>query len=130
MLPRTFADCDRRTGADPKRQRRAHNRPRPVTVRDDADAGLLRIGHFLVDIGPLKTSREFRLLFVARALSTLTFGILTVAVNWQVFALTRSSLQVGFASFCLAASTTAALLLGGNLADRYDRRRLMLISRA
>jgi ENTS family enterobactin (siderophore) exporter len=100
-----------------------------VTVRDDASDGLFRLGRFLVDIGPLKTSREFRLLFAARAVSMLTFGILTVAVNWQVFDLTRSSLQVGLVSFCLAASTTTALLLGGNLADRYDRRLLMMISR-
>lgn len=89
-----------------------------------------RAGRLLVDISPLRESRPYRLLFAARAASLLVYAIESVAVSWQVFVLTGSSLQVAAVGFCLAASMAGGLLIGGPLADRFDRRLLMFWMRS
>ncbi|WP_337172875.1 MFS transporter [Gemmatimonas aurantiaca] len=84
----------------------------------------------LLDISPLRTSRDFRLLFTARTISIVAVGVISVAVGWQVFDLTGSSWHVGLVNLCLAIPMTIGLMVGGVLADRFDRRRLIVSSRS
>lgn len=89
----------------------------------------MRIGQLLFDPAPLRDSRDFRLMFAGRTISLLGAGFTSVALNVQVFDLTRSSFDVGLASLALGVPTMAGLLAGGVLADRADRRLISVIQR-
>ncbi|MBO2461068.1 enterobactin transporter EntS [Actinomadura violacea] len=82
-----------------------------------------------LDIGPLRDSRPFRNVFIARTVSVFGIGMLAVAVPVQVYALTGSTVQVGAVSAAEGFALLAGFLWGGVLADRQDRRRLMLRAR-
>ncbi|PYE17314.1 ENTS family enterobactin (siderophore) exporter [Williamsia limnetica] len=83
----------------------------------------------LLDTSPLRESRPFRNIVIARAINVFGIGMLTVAVSVQVYALTGSSTQVGAVATTTGVATFAGSLLGGVLADRNDRRPLILWSR-
>jgi len=83
----------------------------------------------MLDFSLLKTNKNFRAIFIARLMSVLGIGMLNVAVPIQIYQLTGSSLQVGFAVALDGIGMFVGLMLGGVLADRYDRRKLILFSR-
>jgi len=90
----------------------------------------MRIGQLAIDVAPLREGKDFRLLFAGRFVSMAGNAVATTAANWQVYGLTRSSLAVGMLTLASGAGMFTGLLAGGMLADRYDRRLLMLASRA
>jgi len=90
----------------------------------------MRIGQIAIDVAPLREGRDFRLLFTGRFVSMAGNAVATTAANWQVYGLTGSSLAVGMLTLADSAGMFAGLLAGGMLADRHDRRTLMLASRA
>ena len=79
-----------------------------------------------MDVSPLRRSRDLRCLTVGQLLSTLGAQLTMVAVAYQVYALTRSSLAVGLVSLAQVLPLIAGALLGGSLADAADRRRVLL----
>ncbi len=81
-----------------------------------------------VDIGPLRRHRDFRLLFVGQVVSFLGSMVTYVALPYQVYQLTRSSLLVGILSFAELVPLVLSALAGGALADAVDRRRLLRLS--
>jgi MFS family permease len=88
---------------------------------------LARIGrHVLVDVSPLRRSRDLRFLVAGQLLSTLGAQLTMVAVAYQAYALTRSSLVVGLVSLTQVLPLIAGALVGGSLADAADRRRVLL----
>ncbi|WP_159911107.1 MFS transporter [Pantoea sp. 18069] len=82
-----------------------------------------------LDLSPLQ-SPGFRLLYTARLVSVLVYGVLGVAVAWQVWSLTQSSFKVAGVGLGLALGTVAGLLWGGVIADRANRRTVMVAGRA
>ncbi|MDC0611227.1 enterobactin transporter EntS [Vibrio sp.] len=84
---------------------------------------------FLVDFSLLKQNRDFRMVFIARLVSVLGLGMMTVAVPVQVHLLTGSTLQVGVIMALDGVGMFIGLLLGGVLADRYDRKKLIIFAR-
>lgn len=84
---------------------------------------------FFIDISPLRDSAAFRYAYAARAATVLVTGMLMVAASLQLFALTGSSLAVATFNVAMAVPMVLALMLGGVLSDRRDRRELMLWSR-
>lgn len=75
-------------------------------------------------------SSEFRRYYAGQALSYLGDGLRTLTIPLLVFHLTGSAVSLGV-TFALEVLPFAAFsLLGGSLADRLDRRRLMLGSDA
>src|SRR5436190_5792783 len=82
----------------------------------------------LLDLSPLRRHRDFRLLFLGQFVSFFGSMIAYVAVPYQVYQLTHSSLIVGM----LGASQLVPLLLfalwGGAYADALDRRKLLIVS--
>src|SRR5690348_14691906 len=90
----------------------------------------MRIGQIAIDVTPLREGRDFRLLFTGRGVSMAGNAIATAAANWQVYGLTGSSLAVGSVTLADSIGMFAGLLAGGMLADRHDRRVLMLATRA
>jgi predicted MFS family arabinose efflux permease len=81
-----------------------------------------------VDLAPLKESRDFRLLFAGLLVSSLGNQLTTVAIPFQVYALTRSSLQVGLVSLAQLVPLIVGSLVGGTVGDVVDRRTLIVVT--
>ncbi|WP_327260473.1 enterobactin transporter EntS [Streptomyces sp. NBC_01232] len=84
---------------------------------------------FVIDIEPLRTSRDFRAIFIARVVSLFGLGMATVALSAQVYGLTRSTFNVAVASMIMSITVLLGSLWGGVMADRSDRRRLIVCAR-
>lgn len=85
--------------------------------------------HF-IDLSLLKTHAAFRAVFIARFISIVALGMLAVAVPVQIQQMTRSPLLVGLAVTLSASGMFIGLLFGGVLADRYERKKLILFARS
>lgn len=81
----------------------------------------------LVDWSPLKQNRNFRLLVIGQLFSLLGSNVTMVAVPYQVYRETGSSLWVGLASLIQLPFLIAGSLWGGAYGDRYDRRQLLIV---
>jgi ENTS family enterobactin (siderophore) exporter len=84
----------------------------------------------LIDLSLLKTHPAFRAVFIARLLSLVSLGLLGIAIAVQVQALTGSPWRVGLAVALAGGGMFVGLMFGGVLADRYERRRLILLARS
>ena len=84
----------------------------------------------LIDIGPLRRNTAFRRLFASQLISGLGTMVSYVAVPWQVYELTRSNALVGLLGLVQLVPVVACGLLGGAVADRMDRKRLLIGSEA
>jgi MFS family permease len=83
-------------------------------------------GKILVDTTPLRESRDFRLLFIGQLISTLGTQLTVVAIPYQVFRLTHSSLQVGAISLAQLVPLIIGSLAAGPIGDSVDRRKIMV----
>ena len=83
-------------------------------------------GRILVDTTPLRESREFRLLFTGQLVSVLGTQLTVVAIPFQVYGLTHSSLQVGAVSLAQLIPFIAGALAAGPVGDAVDRRPIMI----
>jgi predicted MFS family arabinose efflux permease len=88
------------------------------------------VAGLLLDLSPLRASRAFRTLWLSQLATTAGRQFVVVAVPFQVYVLTHSSLAVGLLGIFQAVPIVAAGLYGGALADRVDRRRLQLVGKA
>ncbi|HEY0700288.1 MAG TPA: MFS transporter [Micromonospora sp.] len=86
--------------------------------------GLLR--RMSLDLTPLRTSRDFRLVFTAAGISGFGSFITYVTIPFQVYALTEDPLLVGLLGVCELVPLLFMAFVGGALADYLDRRRLVL----
>ena len=75
-------------------------------------------------------SRDFRLLWTGQAISLLGDTAFIVALGWRTFTLTGSARSLAIVLTLQGLGLLSTVLLGGALADRYDRRTLMLVSDA
>jgi len=80
------------------------------------------------DLAPIRHSRDFRLLYLGQTGSAAGSMICYVALPYQAYQLSRSSLIVGLLSCAELVPVLLAGLLGGALADAVERRRLILIT--
>ena len=87
----------------------------------------MRLPRLKPDLAPLRDSRDFRLVLIGSFLSGLGAQATLVALPYQVYVQTRSALLVGLLGAVELAPLVAAALLGGAVADRVDRRRLLLL---
>src|SRR5918998_1888817 len=81
-----------------------------------------------IDIGPLRRHRDFRLLYAGQAVSSAGSMITYVAIPYEVYDRTGSTLMVGLLGIAELVPLLVTALLGGALADAHDRRRLVLLS--
>jgi MFS family permease len=63
----------------------------------------------------------------ARLLATLAAQVQTVAVGWQVYAITRDPLDLGLIGLSQFLPFVVLILPAGQIADRYDRRRIVTL---
>jgi predicted MFS family arabinose efflux permease len=85
-------------------------------------------GRLLVDLGPLRQSQAFRRLWSGYLVTTLGSQLTVVAVPYQVFKLTHSSLDVGLVGLVQIVPVLGGSLFGGSIADAIDRRRLLIVT--
>jgi MFS family permease len=82
-----------------------------------------------VDTGALR-SRPFRRLWTGQLVSLIGRQITVVAVPFQVYSLTHSPLAVGLLGLVQAVPLVAFSISAGVIADRVDRRKLLLTTQA
>jgi MFS family permease len=82
----------------------------------------------LVDISPLQQHREYRLLFSGQVISLLGRHLTIVASSIQVFELTGETFAVGLLGVAQFPPLLIGAVLGGTMADAFDRRRILIIS--
>ncbi|MBK4714698.1 MULTISPECIES: enterobactin transporter EntS [Tenebrionibacter/Tenebrionicola group] len=83
-----------------------------------------------LNLSLLRSHPAFCAVFVARLISILSLGLLGVAVPVQIQHLTGSTLQVGLSVTLTGGAMFIGMMAGGVLADRYERKRLILLARA
>jgi hypothetical protein len=79
-----------------------------------------------VDTRSLRESRDFRLLTLGSLVTGLGEQAALVALPYQVYVITRSPFLTGLLGLVELGPLVTASLWGGALADRFDRRRLLL----
>ena len=79
-----------------------------------------------IDVTPLRTSRDFRLLFSAGTVFYLGGYVSFVALPFQVYQLTGSNFAVGAMGIVELLPLLVFGLYGGALADHVDRRRMLV----
>lgn len=82
----------------------------------------------LVDITPLRTSREFRWLYAGQVGGVISRQLLIVAVPYQVFVETRSSLLVGAIGLVQLLPLIVFSVIGGAAADAMGRRKVLVFA--
>jgi MFS family permease len=86
--------------------------------------------HIFLDLTPLRRSRDYRALITGLGVSVLGNQLTTVAVPFQVYAITRSSLVVGLVSLTQLFPLIFGSLFGGSLVDAVDRRKILIVVEA
>jgi MFS family permease len=81
-----------------------------------------------IDIGPMRQSQAFRRLWSGYLVTTLGSQLTVVAIPYQVFRLTHSSLDVGLIGLAQIVPVLGGSLFGGAIADAVDRRLLLLMT--
>jgi MFS family permease len=76
----------------------------------------------------LQRHRNYRLYFGGQLISQIGTWLQNAAQSWLVLDLTHSPGAVGILGFCLYAPYAVFGLVGGALADRWDRRRVMTVT--
>src|SRR5258708_1750967 len=108
-----------------QRHRGIPARRRSQAATSGIGAGM-RIGQLVLDVAPLRESRDFRWLYTGRFVASAGNVVATTAANWQVYALTHSPLAVGLLDLTGGMVLLVGLMAGGMRADRHDRRTLLL----
>jgi MFS family permease len=75
---------------------------------------------------PLFAFRSFRLIFWSRISVNIALQMQAVAVGWQIYDLTGSALDLGLIGLVQFLPPLCLTLPAGQIADRHDRRRILL----
>ncbi len=86
------------------------------------------MARFVVDITPLRRYRHFRRLWAGQVVSGMGSQLTLVAVSFQAYSLTHSTLVVGLIGLAQLFPLLAGALWGGTLADAMDRRKVLVLT--
>jgi MFS family permease len=75
-------------------------------------------------------SRNYRLFFTGQSISLIGTWMQKTAVSWVIYSLTHSKFMLGVSVFATLFPSFMFSFLGGVVADRYDRYRLLLVTQA
>src|ERR1700734_4237118 len=70
--------------------------------------------------------RDFRRYQLARVAAVLGYAAQSVAVAWQVYSITHRAIDLGYTGLVQFLPGLIFLLPAGHVADRFDRRRVIL----
>src|SRR5437879_1087629 len=74
------------------------------------------------------TYRDFRVLWIGSCTSSVGTWMQNVAENWLVLSLTGSAFYLGLDAFLQQLPIILFMLIGGVFADRFDRKRTLIVS--
>jgi MFS family permease len=89
-----------------------------------------RASRLALDVTPLRRYPAFRRLWLAQGVSFIGTEIAEVALAYQVYQLTGSTLAVGLIALVHLVPLLSLTVIGGAIADAVDRGRLMLVQQA
>jgi MFS family permease len=87
----------------------------------------VRVPRLRPDLSPLRESRDLRLVVVGNLVTSLGAQATLVALPYQLYVETHSALLVGLLGAVELLPLVTMALIGGAVADRMDRRRLLLL---
>ena len=76
---------------------------------------------------PLAGNPAFTKFWVAETVTVLAYQMIVVAIGWQIYDLTRSTLSLGLVGLAHFCAQVLFSIPAGHLADRLDRRRVVLV---
>jgi len=82
-----------------------------------------RLASVAIDVTPLRASRDFRALYAGTAVGQLGSAFTTVAVPYQLYELTDSTLAIGLFGAVTLVPLLVLNVVGGAIADKVERRR-------
>jgi MFS family permease len=82
----------------------------------------------LLDLSPLKVSRDYRLLFFGQLVSFFGSMMTFIVVPWQMYQLTQSSAMVGYIYLAEFVPMVVLAFVGGALADFLDKRKMLRLT--
>ncbi|HEY1117423.1 MAG TPA: MFS transporter [Acidimicrobiales bacterium] len=82
-----------------------------------------RLAAVAIDATPLRASRDFRFLYAGTAVGQLGSAFTTVAVPYQLYDLTGSTLAIGLFGAVTLVPLLVLNIVGGAIADKVERRR-------
>jgi MFS family permease len=99
---------------------------------DQEKKGRLRrtLGAMVMDVTPLRASRDYRLLYTGQFVSAFGSAVSYVVLPWQMYRLTKSTFAVGMLGVAEFVPMFVMAFVGGALADYFDRRRLVMLAEA
>jgi len=96
-------------------------------VEDDQTTRSAPAGGVVASLSLLRRNRDFRALFLASVISLGGDWFLWVAINGLIYVATRKALYVGLAILAQEFAFFIGSPIGGFLADRLDRKKLMIV---
>ena len=75
---------------------------------------------------PLLKNRDFLLFVICRSFNVVSVHALTVAVGWHVYQISSDPFDLGLIGLAQFAPAFILFLLAGIVADRYQRKRIMV----
>jgi len=72
--------------------------------------------------------RDFRIYIAARFCSTMAWQMMSVGVGWHVYQLSHNALDLGLVGLAQFLPFIALVLPAGHVADRFDRRRVLMLA--
>jgi MFS family permease len=97
-------------------------------VADRSPTRRARLRGLVLDVSPLREFPVYRRLWMGQAVNIVGSQITRIALPYQVYVLTGSTLAIAALTFVQLVPILAFTLLGGSLADAVDRRRLLLVA--
>jgi MFS family permease len=98
-----------------------------VTVARCHRRSLARLARVAVDVSSLRESRDLRLLVAGNLVTGMGTQAALVALPFQLYTQTHSAFLTGLLGAVELAPLVTLALVGGAIADRYDRRHVLLL---
>lgn len=86
----------------------------------------LRVRSFALDVSPLIESVPYRSLWLGQLISLMGTNMRIVAISYQIFQLTGSTVAVGLVGLVEVVPLILFSVAGGAIGDRMDRRKLLI----
>src|ERR1700722_10931735 len=84
------------------------------------------MANLFADLTPVRKYRDFRRLWIGQSISNIGNQLTVVAVSYQTYLITHSTLMVGLIGLVQLAPSLFGSLFGGSIADAIDRRLVVI----